>query len=37
LWHNLQLLHGREAFPEDQARMMRHVNILGITDAHQLN
>ena len=37
LWHNLQLLHGREAFAEDQARMMRHVNILGITDKHQLN
>ena len=37
LWHNLQLLHGREAFPEDEARMMRHVNILGITDPHQLN
>jgi alpha-ketoglutarate-dependent taurine dioxygenase len=36
LWHNLQALHGREAFPDDQARMMRHVNILGITDPHQL-
>ena len=37
LWHNLQTLHGREAFSEDEPRMMRHVNILGITDKHQLN
>ncbi|MEO5837312.1 MAG: TauD/TfdA family dioxygenase [Acidimicrobiales bacterium] len=37
LWHNLQLLHGREAFSENDARMMRHVNILGITDSHQSN
>lgn len=36
LWHNLQTLHGREAFPDDEVRMMRHVNILGITDPHQL-
>jgi taurine dioxygenase len=36
LWHNLQTMHGREAFPEDQPRMMRHVNILGITDPHQM-
>ncbi len=36
LWHNLQTLHGRDAFPAEQARMMRHVNILGITDPHQL-
>jgi alpha-ketoglutarate-dependent taurine dioxygenase len=35
LWHNLQTLHGREAFSEDEPRMMRHVNILGITDPHQ--
>jgi alpha-ketoglutarate-dependent taurine dioxygenase len=35
LWHNLQTLHGREAFPDDQVRVMRHVNILGITDPHQ--
>lgn len=35
LWHNLQTLHGRDAFPDDQERMMRHVNILGITDPHQ--
>ena len=36
LWHNLQTLHGREAFPESQVRMMRHVNILGITDPRQV-
>lgn len=36
LWHNLQTLHGREAFPDGEARMMRHVNIVGITDPHQL-
>ena len=35
LWHNLQTLHGREAFPDDDARVMRHVNILGLTDPHQ--
>jgi taurine dioxygenase len=35
LWHNLQTLHGRDAFPDDQVRVMRHVNILGITDPHQ--
>jgi alpha-ketoglutarate-dependent taurine dioxygenase len=35
LWHNLQTLHGREAFPEQEVRVMRHVNILGITDPHQ--
>lgn len=35
LWHNLQTLHGREAFADTEARMMRHVNILGITDPHQ--
>lgn len=36
LWHNIQTLHGREAFPENEVRMMRHLNILGITDPHQL-
>jgi alpha-ketoglutarate-dependent taurine dioxygenase len=35
LWHNLQTLHGREAFPADEVRVMRHVNILGIADPHQ--
>ena len=37
LWHNLQTMHGREAFPDSEVRMMRHLNILGITDPHQLN
>ena len=37
LWHNLQTLHGREAFSDDDVRVMRHVNILGITDRHQLD
>lgn len=37
LWHNIQTLHGRESFPEDEARMMRHLNILGITDPNQLS
>jgi taurine dioxygenase len=36
MWHNLQTLHGRDAFPCEQARVMRHVNILGITDRHQV-
>jgi alpha-ketoglutarate-dependent taurine dioxygenase len=36
LWHNLQSLHGREAFPDQLTRVMRHVNILGITDPHQV-
>jgi taurine dioxygenase len=36
LWHNIQTLHGREAFPAGEARMMRHCNIVGITDPHQL-
>ena len=36
LWHNIQTLHGREGFPEGEARLMRHCNILGITDPHQL-
>ena len=36
LWHNLQTLHGRDSFSDDQVRVMRHVNILGITDPHQL-
>jgi taurine dioxygenase len=36
LWHNIQTMHGREAFPENEARMMRHLNIVGITDPHQL-
>jgi taurine dioxygenase len=36
LWHNIQTLHGRETFSESEPRMMRHLNILGITDPHQL-
>jgi alpha-ketoglutarate-dependent taurine dioxygenase len=35
LWHNIQTLHGRAAFPDEQVRMMRHVNILGVRDPHQ--
>ena len=35
LWHNIQTLHGRDAFDDADARLMRHVNILGITDPHQ--
>ncbi len=37
LWHNIQSFHGREAFPDSQVRVMRHLNILGITDPHQLS
>jgi taurine dioxygenase len=37
LWHNLQTMHGREPFSDDDVRVMRHVNILGITDPHQRN
>ena len=36
LWHNLQTLHGRTAFDPQDVRIMRHVNVLGITDPHQL-
>jgi taurine dioxygenase len=36
LWHNIQTMHGREAFPDTEVRMMRHLNILGIADPHQL-
>jgi alpha-ketoglutarate-dependent taurine dioxygenase len=37
LWHNLQTLHGRDAFSDQEVRIMRHVNILGITDPHQIS
>jgi taurine dioxygenase len=36
LWHNVQTLHARDPFPDDQERLMRHLNILGFTDPHQL-
>jgi taurine dioxygenase len=36
LWHNIQTLHGREAFADDDVRLMRHLNILGITDPRQV-
>lgn len=35
LWHNVQTLHGRDAFADGDVRMMRHVNILGVRDPHQ--
>jgi taurine dioxygenase len=35
LWLNTQTMHGRDPFPEDEVRIMRHVNILGLTDVHQ--
>jgi alpha-ketoglutarate-dependent taurine dioxygenase len=36
IWHNLQTLHGRDAFDPESTRLMRHVNILGIRDPHQI-
>jgi alpha-ketoglutarate-dependent taurine dioxygenase len=36
LWHNIQTLHGRDAFDPETTRLMRHVNILGIRDPHQI-
>ena len=35
LWINTQTMHEREAFPPDQVRVLRHVNILGVADPHQ--
>ena len=35
LWLNTQTMHQREAFPSDQVRELRHVNILGHTDPRQ--
>ena len=35
-WLNTQTMHQREAFPPDQVRELRHVNILGHTDPRQL-
>ncbi|MYH96857.1 MAG: TauD/TfdA family dioxygenase [Acidimicrobiia bacterium] len=34
-WLNTQTMHQREAFPPDQIRELRHVNILGHTDPRQ--
>jgi taurine dioxygenase len=36
LWINTQTMHEREAFPDDQERVLRHVSILGVTDPFQL-
>ena len=36
LWLNTQTMHGRDPFPEEEVRIMRHVNILGITDSRQV-
>ncbi|WP_419845492.1 TauD/TfdA dioxygenase family protein [Candidatus Poriferisocius sp.] len=36
LWLNTQTMHQREAFPSDQVRELRHVNILGHTDPRQV-
>ena len=35
LWLNTQTMHQRAAFPADTRRVLRHVNILGITDPLQ--
>ncbi len=35
LWINTQTMHEREAFPSDQVRVLRHVNILGVADPKQ--
>jgi taurine dioxygenase len=35
LWLNNQTLHQREAFPAEELRVLRHVNILGLTDPAQ--
>jgi alpha-ketoglutarate-dependent taurine dioxygenase len=34
-WLNNQTMHERGAFPDNESRVMRHVNILGVTDPHQ--
>jgi taurine dioxygenase len=36
LWINTQTMHEREAFPDEQERVLRHVSILGIADPLQL-
>jgi len=36
LWINTQTMHEREAFCDDDLRVLRHVNILGATDPRQL-
>jgi len=35
LWINTQTMHEREAFPDEQERVLRHVSILGIADPLQ--
>jgi taurine dioxygenase len=35
LWINTQTMHEREAFPDDQERVLRHVSILGVADPLQ--
>ena len=35
VWINTQTMHEREAFPADELRVMRHVNILGVADPRQ--
>jgi alpha-ketoglutarate-dependent taurine dioxygenase len=35
-WLNNQTMHERGAFPDNENRVMRHVNILGMTDPRQL-
>ncbi len=34
-WLNTQTMHQREAFPPDEIRVLRHVNILGVADPLQ--
>lgn len=36
LWLNTQTMHQREAIPSDEPRVLRHVNILGVTDPRQV-
>jgi taurine dioxygenase len=36
LWINTQTMHEREAFPAEERRFMRHVNILGVADPRQV-
>ena len=35
LWINTQTMHEREAFPDEQERVLRHVSILGVADPLQ--
>jgi taurine dioxygenase len=35
-WINNQTLHEREAFPDGEERVLRHVNILGVADPRQV-